>query len=118
MVGPHRDSEHQQAGSMLTKSAPKRLDLCATQELAKNARRFVSRKIWLPQLFYDCLPYFYLTAGFAAIFATLYISDWFWVLPHYILFSAACLHLSFAVYRRRKGPGKSDADDSDRTPAN
>jgi hypothetical protein len=47
------------------------------------------------------LPYFYLTAGFAAFFATLYINEWFWILPHYLLFSAACLHLGFAVRRRR-----------------
>ncbi len=102
---------------MLTKTAPKHLDLSSTQEVARNAERLASRKIWLPKLLYDCLPYFYLTAGFAAFFATLYISDWFWVLPHYILFSAACLHLSFAVYRRRKRPRRHDSDESDQTPA-
>ncbi len=89
---------------MLTKTAPKHLDLSSTQEVVRNAGSFASRKIWLPKLLYDCLPYFYLTAGFAAFFATLYISDWFWVLPHYILFSAACIHLAIAVYRRRKRP--------------
>ncbi len=102
---------------MLTKTAPKPLDLSYTQELTRNAGNLASRKIWLPKLFYDCLPYFYLTAGFAAFFATLYISDWFWVLPHYILFSAACLHLSFAVYRRRKRPRQFDSDEPDQTPA-
>ncbi len=102
---------------MLTKTAPKLLDLSSTQELARNAGSIASRKIWLPKLLYDCLPYFYLTAGFAAFFATLYISDWFWVLPHYILFSAACLHLSFAVYRRRKRPNQHDSDESVQTPA-
>jgi hypothetical protein len=102
---------------MLTKTAPKHLDLSSTQEVARNAGNFVSRKIWLPKLLYDCLPYFYLTAGFAAFFATLYISDWFWVLPHYILFSAACLHLSYAVYRRRTRTTKRDPDPSDQTPA-
>ncbi len=102
---------------MLTKTAPKHLDLSSTQELARNAGSIASRKIWLPKLLYDCLPYFYLTAGFAALFATLYISDWFWVLPHYILFSAACLHLSFAVYRRRKGSNQHDSDESAQAPA-
>lgn len=86
---------------MLTKAAPNRMDLSATQEVTRSAGSFASRKIWLPKILYDCLPYFYLTAGFAAFFATLYISDWFWVLPHYLLFSAACLHLGFAVHRRR-----------------
>ena len=101
---------------MLTKTAPKHLDLSSTQEVARRAGSLASRKIWLPKLLYDCLPYFYLTAGFAAFFATLYISDWFWVLPHYILFSAACLHLSLAVYRKRKGPHRSDSDQPDQTP--
>ncbi len=103
---------------MLTKTAPKHLDLSSTQDLARNAGSLASRKIWLPKFLYDCLPYFYLTAGFAAFFATLYISDWFWVLPHYIIFSAACLHLSLAVYRRRKRLCRRDSDESDRTPNN
>ena len=101
---------------MVTNTAPKHLDLSSTQEVARRAGDLASRKIWLPKLLYDCLPYFYLTAGFAAFFATLYISDWFWVLPHYILFSAACLHLSWVVYRKRKGPRRSDSDRPDQTP--
>ena len=100
---------------MLTKTAPKPLDLSSTQEVARRAGDLASRKIWLPKLLYDCLPYFYLTAGFAAFFATLYISDWFWVLPHYILFSAACLHLSWVVYRKRKGPHRNDSDQPHQT---
>ena len=61
-----------------------------------------TRKIWLPKLLYDSLPYFYLVSGFLAFFATLYISEWFWVLPHYLLFSAACIHLGVLIYRRRR----------------
>ena len=87
---------------MLSSAAPKAVTLTETQELTRNTGSLVSRKVWLPKLFYDALPYFYLTAGFAAFFATLYISDWFWVLPHYLLFSAACFHLGALVLRRRK----------------
>lgn len=94
---------------MLTKTATEHFDLSSTQKVTRNAGNLASRKIWLPKLIYDGLPYFYLTAGFAAFFATLYISDWFWVLPHYILFSAACLHLSFAVYRRRRRSHRRDS---------
>jgi len=50
------------------------------------------------------LPYFYLVAGIAAFLATLYISNWLWVLPHYLLFSAACLHLGVLVLRKRSRP--------------
>ena len=87
---------------MLTKAAPERMQLSATQDVTSQAGKLARRKIWLPKILYDCLPYFYLTAGFAAFFATLYISEWFWILPHYLLFSAACLHLGFAVHRRRR----------------
>lgn len=72
-----------------------------TQE-ASAASTLFRKKVWLPKLAYDALPYFYLTAGFSAFFATLYISEWFWVLPHYLLFSAACLHLAMFVYSKRR----------------
>ncbi|MCH7537195.1 MAG: hypothetical protein IID57_05020 [Proteobacteria bacterium] len=87
---------------MLSSVARKPLDLSESQQITRNTGKLASKKIWLPKLLYDSLPYFYLTAGFAAFFATLYISEWFWVLPHYLLFSAACFHLGFVVYRRRR----------------
>jgi hypothetical protein len=86
---------------MLTNTANELSDLSSTRAFVVKAGKLATRKIWLPRLVYDCLPYFYLTAGFAALFATLYISEWFWVLPHYLLFSAACLHLAAVVLRRR-----------------
>jgi len=93
---------------MLTQAEPQAMDLDANQEDSHNAEGLLQKKVWLPKLVYDCLPYFYLTAGFAALFATLYISEWFWVLPHYLLFSAACLHLGFAVRRWRSKAGDSE----------
>ena len=86
---------------MISTAAGKPLALSETQPVARDASKLASKKIWLPKLLYDVLPYFYLTSGFAAFFATMYISEWFWVLPHYLLFSAACLHLGVVVYRRR-----------------
>ncbi len=93
---------------MLSSIARKPLELSDTQQIARDTGKLASRKIWLPKLLYDSLPYFYLTAGFAAFFATLYISEWFWVLPHYLLFSAACFHLGFVVYRRRRQDAAAD----------
>lgn len=87
---------------MLGTAAGKPIQLTETQQLARKAGRMVSKKIWLPKILYDALPYFYLTSGFAAFFATLYISDWFWILPHYLLFSAACIHIGSIVHQRRK----------------
>lgn len=94
---------------MQSSTADSKLDLSATQVLARRAERLATRKIWLPKLIYDALPWFYLMAGCAALFATLYISDWFWVLPHYLLFSGACLHLAVAVYRRRRRAARERA---------
>ena len=86
---------------MLSKASPHPIDVSVTQGMTRDAGSLMTRKIWLPKILYDFLPYFYLTSGFAAFFATLYISNWFWVLPHYLLFSAGCLHLGLMVYRRR-----------------
>lgn len=98
--------------------ASDQMDLTASQELSRDTGNLATRKIWLPKLAYDCLPYFYLTAGFVAFFATLYISDWFWVLPHYLLFSLACIHFGVVVYRKRRrmravrsDPEAASADD-------
>lgn len=95
---------------MISKAASEGLDLSRTQVASRKAANLLARKIWLPKLAYDALPYFYMTASFAAFFATLYISDWFWVLPHYLLFSAAICHLAFAVMgKRRRHRGKDSA---------
>jgi hypothetical protein len=97
---------------MISTAAGKPIALTETQAVTRNAGKLATKKIWLPKFLYDVLPYFYLTSGFAAFFATLYISEWFWVLPHYLMFSAACIHLGFAVYQRRraKGPDSSDPE--------
>ena len=87
---------------MLTQAEPQRTDIGPIQEDSHEAEGLLQKIIWLPKVVYDCLPYFYLTAGFAAFFATLYISEWFWIVPHYLLFSAACLHLGFGIRRRRE----------------
>ena len=89
---------------MTSTVAGKPLPLSETQQLTRNTGNLASRKLWLPKILYDLLPYFYLTSGFAALFATLYISEWFWILPHYLLFSAACIQMGLSVFRRRRSP--------------
>lgn len=87
---------------MIGSAAGKAPPLTETGEAPRRTGNLFSRKMWLPKLLYVSLPYFYLTAGFTAFLATLYISEWFWVLPHYLLFSAACIHLGILVHRRRR----------------
>lgn len=86
---------------MLSSAAGKATTHTEARRARRNKSSLVSRKIWLPKLLYDSLPYFYLASGMVAFLATLYISEWFWILPHYVLFSAVCLHLGIIVYRRR-----------------
>lgn len=90
------------------------MDLSATKEITRTAGQLATKKIWLPKLLYDSLPWFYLAAGLAAFFATLYVSTWLWVLPHYLLFSLACLHLSFAVLRKRYRARRASQDSPSR----
>lgn len=86
---------------MLNLAARKRVALSETQVIAQNARKAALRRVWLPKLIYDCLPYFYLLSGFAALLATLYVSEWFWILPYCLLFSASCLQFGISLFRRR-----------------
>lgn len=77
------------------------LNLTETQQITRDTGTLLSKKIWIPKLVYAALPYFYIFSGTAALLATLYIGHWFWVLPHYLFFAAACLHMGFMIYRRR-----------------
>ncbi len=89
---------------MFSDAAGKSTQLTDTQQITRDAGRMMSRKIWLPKIIYNALPYFYILAGAGALFATIYISDWVWLLPHYLIFAVACLHMGVLVYRRRHKP--------------
>ena len=81
--------------------------LSDTQQVARETGSLLAQKIWLPKLLYAVLPWFYLAAGVLALVATMYIGHWSWILPHYLIFSVACLHMGFLIYRRRQR-AKSD----------
>ena len=89
---------------MLTTASGKTAPAARKRAVESEAGNFLRRRVWLPKIVYDALPYFYVTAGISAFLATLYISEWFWVLPHYLLFSFACIHFGLFVFKwRRKG---------------
>lgn len=75
--------------------------LSETQQITRETGTLLSRKIWIPKALYAALPYFYVISGMAALLATLYIGAWFWVLPHYLFFAAACVHMGIMIHRRR-----------------
>ena len=87
---------------MFSNTASKPSHLSDTQQVTRNTGKLMSRKIWLPKALYNALPCFYLVSGVAAILTTLYINSWFWVLPHYLIFAAACLHMGLLVFKRRR----------------
>ena len=87
---------------MLSDAETRSRNLGEKQEGTRSAGAFFSRRVWLPTAIYVAIPYFYLIVGVAALLATLYIGDWHWVLPHYLFFSLACLHLGVLVIRRRR----------------
>lgn len=86
------------AGNAARETAP----LADSQRVTREAGGLLTRKLWIPKVLYTALPFFYILSGIAALLATLYISDWFWVLPHYLLFAAACIHMGILVHRRRQ----------------
>lgn len=86
------------------KAADDSPDLTCTEPVALEAGDILGRRVWLPSFVYAILPWFYTGSGLFALLATVYISDWYWVVPHYLLFSAACIHMGIAVFRRRRRP--------------
>ena len=82
-------------------------------ERSRSLRKLLGRKIWLPRLLYAAVPYFYILSGLVAFLATFYVPEWFWVLPHYVLFSAVCIHIGILVYRMRHGKTAATLTDSE-----
>ena len=70
-------------------------------------RGILLRRLWLPRLFYEALPYLYLVCGLIALVSALYTPDWTWILPWAILVGLICLHAGMAIvalrYRVRRG---------------
>jgi hypothetical protein len=94
---------------MLNSAAGKSASLTDTGHIDRPGKSLAVQKIWVPKFIYDALPWFYVASGIASFLATLYINEWFWVLPHYALFSVACVHLGLVVFRRRHKAAPDDA---------
>jgi hypothetical protein len=69
------------------------------------------RKLWLPRVLYEALPYLYILFGIGALGAALYSPDWTWIIPYVALIGLGCLHAGLAIvalryrFRRRQGQG-------------
>lgn len=67
----------------------------------RSIQSSVGGKIWLPELVYEALPYLYILGGFSALFTSLYISEWYWIVPHCTLITALLTHAGFSILIKR-----------------
>lgn len=75
--------------------------LTTTQILSRQAATIATRRVWLPRVIYEALPFVYITTGFSAFFGTLYVPEWYWIVPYYFLFACGCIHAGLYVWIRR-----------------
>ncbi len=50
----------------------------------------------------EFLPFAYVAAGFSAFFATLYVPEWYWVVPYYFLGAIGVTHALSTFFARRR----------------
>ncbi|MEL7024773.1 MAG: hypothetical protein AAGL69_13620 [Pseudomonadota bacterium] len=79
-------------------------------ESSARAYEGASRRVWLPELAYEALPYCYILIGFSALFTSLYISEWYWIVPHCILLAAASLHAGASILVKRQRARSGDGE--------
>ena len=94
---------------MLSTAPGKTLSAAPKRAAKSKLGSLLTRRVWLPKILYDALPYFYVMAGITAFLATLYVSEWFWVVPHYMLFAVACIHFGLYIFKRRRKRRPDDA---------
>ena len=97
------------AGSVAGKSTE-----CATRSaIGRDLEKTLLRKIWLPKLLYDAVPWFYCAAGTLALLSASYSGGWLQVRPHALILPVFCLHpgvwvLVKPLRRRRDDPRVDD----------
>ncbi|MDP2325655.1 MAG: hypothetical protein Q8N51_16745 [Gammaproteobacteria bacterium] len=71
--------------------------------VGRHIWRWATRRIWLPKLLYEALPWIYCGLGAYALAAGLFLPNPRWLLPYLALLGAACLHIGLwcVVLRRR-----------------
>ncbi|MEL7310187.1 MAG: hypothetical protein AAFN07_01640 [Pseudomonadota bacterium] len=74
----------------------------SSNETELRASERPSSRVWLPELIYEALPYCYILIGFSALFTSLYISEWYWVVPHCVLLAGASLHAGASILMKRQ----------------
>ncbi len=50
----------------------------------------------------EFIPFAYVAAGFGAFFATLYVPEWYWVMPYYFLGGVAAVHAIASLAAKKR----------------
>jgi hypothetical protein len=100
------------AGSVAGKST----EFTPRPSFGRDLRKALLRKIWLPKILYDAVPWFYGLAGTVALLATFYIGGWLKAPPHALILPVSCLHLAIWVLlkRLRDRSAEVEVDDASR----
>ncbi len=75
---------------------------------ARKIRKLLLKRLWLPPVLYEALPYLYMLCGLIALGSAAYSPRWTWILPWAILVGLICLHAGIALatlryrFRRRR----------------
>ena len=88
-----------------TSDQPDRLQ----SRFVRDLRRFFLRKLWLPRIVYELLPYLYIAVGLLAVYTATWMPGWAWILPYAALAGLICVHAGLGIamlrYRARRGRG-------------
>lgn len=73
-------------------------------------RRLLLKRVWLPRIIYEALPFIYVCFGLVALAAALWTPGWTWIVPWAIVFGLAALHLGLGIAglrHRFRGAGRN-----------
>lgn len=74
-------------------------------------RSLLLRRLWLPRIVYEALPYLYIACGLVALASAMYTPDWTWILPWAILVGLISLHAGLALVALRYRFRRNRSDD-------
>jgi len=69
--------------------------------IGRRIRNLLLRKLWLPRIVYELLPYLYFVLGLAALVSAVYLPSWAWIFPFVILLGLLSLHGGLAIIALR-----------------
>jgi O-antigen/teichoic acid export membrane protein len=90
----------------------------APAEAGTSGRR-AFRRVWLPTIWYEAMPWIYCSLGASALLSGLFLPDPGWMAPYLLLVAVTALHVGlwFLMLRRRYRLGRRRRQRQARSPA-